>query len=286
MELTAHSVSDSGYIFDHWEDENGAYVSDSAVLTVTMDSDRAGRAVFRKQTQPGEFFLNIEIVPEGAGKVTSDSGIDCPSECSASFDEGTEVELTAHSVSDSGYIFDHWEDGNGTYVSDTASLVLTMDSDRAGRAVFTEQTLPGEFSLDVGVFPEGAGKVTSDSGIDCPTVCSASFTSGTEVELTAHSVSGYIFDHWEDGNGTYVSDTASLVLTMDSDRAGRAVFREQTQPGEFSLDVDVVPEGAGKVTSDSGIDCPTVCSASFTSGTEVELTAHSVSDSGYIFDHW
>lgn len=54
--------------------------------------------------------------------------------------------------------------------------------------------------------------------------------------------------------------------------AGTATSRSKAHPGDQKLTVSILGTGAGKVTSSpAGIDCPTVCSASFSIGTEVFL---------------
>jgi hypothetical protein len=52
--------------------------------------------------------VTLAIVTAGGGRVTSDiGGIDCGSDCVATFNAGTAVELTA--TADSGYVFVHWQ---------------------------------------------------------------------------------------------------------------------------------------------------------------------------------
>ncbi|MCP4109590.1 MAG: hypothetical protein GY749_29395, partial [Desulfobacteraceae bacterium] len=242
------------------------------------------------------FVLIVEI--EGTGKVTSSDPatvtskrIDCPDTCMVSLNEGSKVELTATSISDSGFFFERWETENSNIMRNTPSVTITMDSDITIRAVFKEdQTQPQEFTLNVGIFPEGAGQIMSDTNmINCPSTCSASFAENAEVELAANSASdsGYIFDHWKDNDGTILWNTSPATVTMNFDKTVIAVFKEQTQSQEFTMTVEVSPEGVGQIMSDpSAIECPSVCSAIFAEGTEVALTANPVPDSGYIFDYW
>src|SRR6185312_3920112 len=50
----------------------------------------------------------VRSLPSAGGRVTSDiGGIDCGSDCVATFNAGTAVELTA--TADSGYVFVHWQ---------------------------------------------------------------------------------------------------------------------------------------------------------------------------------
>jgi hypothetical protein len=67
----------------------------------------------------------------------------------------------------------------------------------------------------------GSGTVTSSpAGIDCGATCSASFTSGTTVVLTATPDAGSVFTGWS-GDCT---GTGTCTLTMSADRNVTATF--------------------------------------------------------------
>src|SRR5204862_1597369 len=138
------------------------------------------------------------------GKVTSSpAGINRGSTCSASFNAGTPVTLTATPVS--GWSFQGW----GGACSGTGTCSLTMDAAKSATATFTRIT----FALAVSVAGGQGGKVTSSPpGIDCGAACSASFDSGTPVTLTATPVSGWMFQGW----GGACSGTGTCSLTMDA----------------------------------------------------------------------
>jgi uncharacterized repeat protein (TIGR02543 family) len=124
----------------------------------------------------------------------------------------------------------------------------------------------------------GGGSVTSNpAGIDCGATCSASFTSGTIVTLTATSDAGSTFTGWTGD----CSGTGSCVVTMDQDRAVTATFDLASR----MLSVTKAGSGSGTVTSSpAGIDCGATCAASFPNGTMVTLTA--TPDAGSTFTGW
>jgi phospholipase C len=132
---------------------------------------------------------------------------------------------------------------------------------------------PETFSLTVTT--TGTGRVTSSpAGIDCPTTCSASFTSGTSVTLSATAGSGFQFS----GYGGACSGT-SCQITLSSDQSVSATFA--SVPAN-SGQVTVVLSGQGTVTSSpAGINCPSACSAKFDNGTTVSLTATPASGSTF-----
>src|SRR5882724_308905 len=76
------------------------------------------------------------------------------------------------------------------------------------------------FTLTISLGGVGAGTVSSSpAGINCPTTCAASFTSGSTVTLTASPPAGSLFMFW----GGACSGT-SCTVTMDSAKTVSATF--------------------------------------------------------------
>ena len=275
-EVTLTAAPASGSTFAGWSGDCGGT---SQTASVAMESPRSCTATFDvEQQQTATRNLNVTVSGAGSGTVTSSpSGIRCPSNCSASYDTGTEVTLTAAPAS--GSTFAGWSgDCGGT--SQTVSV--TMDAARSCTATFdVEQQQTATRNLNVTVSGAGSGTVTSSpSGISCPSNCSASYDTGTEVTLTAAPASGSTFAGWSgDCGGT--SQTVSV--TMDAARSCTATFDvEQQQTATRNLNVTVSGAGSGTVTSSpSGISCPSNCSASYDTGTEVTLTAAPASGSTF-----
>ncbi len=87
--------------------------------------------------QPVQYSLTVSVDPEGSGTVTG-SGITCPEECSASYDQGTEVTLTASPAN--GYRFDSWTgDCSGC---DEQVCSITINSDKTCIANFEPEAAP------------------------------------------------------------------------------------------------------------------------------------------------
>ena len=85
----------------------------------------------------------------------------------------------------------------------------------------------GSFGLSVTLAGTGAGSVSSSpAGITCPSTCSANFTSGTVVTLTATASAGSTFAGWSGA----CSGTGTCSVTMTAARAATATFNSSSSP--------------------------------------------------------
>jgi hypothetical protein len=128
----------------------------------------------------------------------------------------------------------------------------------------TATFVPG---LTLSVTVVGDGTVTSNpAGIDCGATCSAGFSAGTEVTLTATPVTGADFIGWQGA----CSGLGPCTVTMNANSAVTATFT----PGLFPLSVtNTLGTGTGTVTSSpEGIECGVDCEELYPSGTQVTLT--------------
>jgi uncharacterized repeat protein (TIGR02543 family) len=262
--LTATAAT--GYQFSSW---TGCSSTTSSCTVNVNGNPTTVSAAFAVIPPSGQFALTV--TNGGNGKITSSpAGIDCGTTCSAPFNSGTQVTLTA--TPDSGYQFTGWSGA----CSGTATCTVTVDAAKSVTANFAS-TSPGQFALTV--TNGGNGKVTSSpAGIDCGATCSASFDSGTAVALTATPDQGFQFAGWSGA----CSGTDACSVTMSEARSVTASFAA-AGPGPYALTVG--KRGSGSVTSSpAGIDCGGTCSASFDSDTLVTLTA--TPSTGWQFAGW
>lgn len=126
------------------------------------------------------------------------------------------------------------------------------------------------YALSVSTSGAASGTVTSSpSGIDCGATCTASFASGTNVTLTATAGSGAVFAGW---SGACSGTSSTCTVGMTSAKSVVATF--DVGSGTATLSVGRIGAGTGTVTSSpSGINCGSTCSADYTIGTAVTLTA-------------
>jgi hypothetical protein len=138
------------------------------------------------------------------------------------------------------------------------------------------------YSLSVSL--NGSGTVTSNPpGITCGTTCSVSFNSGTLVTLTAAPPTGLTFTGW----GGACAGTGTCAVTLLQAQSVTATFTATASPPPTTATLTVLKSGTGTGTVGStpaGITCGTTCSASFTTGTSVTLTA--IPAMGSTFTGW
>src|SRR5882672_4357990 len=260
--VTLMATAAPGSTFDGW---SGGGCAGTGACTVTLSASATVFASFGV-SGPTAFTLTVTVNNSGTGSgtVSSNDGRinNCGAVCTASYDSGTPVTLTAGPAT--GSIFTGW---SGCNTVSGATCTVTMNAARAVTATFARQ----RFTLTVAVnnVGTGSGTVTSnDGGINnCGASCSASYDSGTPVTLTASPATGSRFTSW---SGCDTVSGTTCTVTMNAARSVTASFTPQT----FTL--SVTREGNGTVTSispDGRINCGSACSASYSSGTVVTLRA-------------
>ena len=149
-----------------------------------------------------------------------------------------------------------------------------MDANQAVTATFSLPT----YTLDVALAGNGSGSVSSlPAGIDCGLTCSAPYSAGSGVTLSASPDPGSLFSGWSGD----CSGTGDCILTMDGDHSVTATFSLPT----YTLDVALAGNGSGSVSSlPAGIDCGLTCSAPYSAGRSVTLSASP--DPGSLFSGW
>jgi len=214
---------------------------------------------------PGTTQLAVQV--SGSGTVTSNpAGISCGQTCTASFNSGAQVTLTAAAAANS--TFTSW---GGACSGTKPTCTVTLSANQNVTATFTAVQAPP--TLTVSNAGTGIGTVTSaPAGINCPGTCSSSFPSGTQVTLTATAAAGSSFAGWSVAScGT----TSTCTVTLTAKQSVTATFNVvQVLP---TLTVSLAGSGMTGSTVSSlpgGINCPTTCTAGFAVGTQVTLSAY------------
>src|SRR5579864_6976772 len=249
--LTASPATNSS--FAGW---SGA-CSGTGVCKVTLMQNTSVMANF--STSPA---LTVALGGNGTGSVASSpSGINCGQTCSASFDLGTSVTLTATAATNS--TFAGW---NGGSCGSSPTCLVTLNGSEKVTAIFN--VIQSEPVLSVIPGGTGTGTVTSSpSGINCGTTCSASFNAGTQVTLSETASAASYFAGW---SVTSCGNNATCTVTLNASQQVTATFNVSSV-----LTVTLGGTGTGTVTSNpGGISCPPTptCGASFPPATQVTLS--------------
>ena len=179
-----------------------------------ITASSGGRSGSTTLTVRARFSLAVIREGTGNGTVTSNPpGIDCGANCSASYDGGTVVTLTATSAPDS--TFEGWTGGG---CSGTGPCTVTLTANTTVFARF------GVARFTLSVNRDGSGTVTSNPpGINCGNTCSASYNSGTQVTLTATPDFLWAFAGWS-GGGCSGTGRCTVTITANTTVTARFTF--------------------------------------------------------------
>ena len=251
--LTATPGPDS--VFAGWSGS----CTGAALCNLTVDGAKSVQARFNLVTYP----LTITRTGSGSGTVASSpAGINCGSTCTASFNVGQMVILTATPAANSA--FTGWSGGGCTGTGPCTTTIASATTVSAGFAL-------NAYALTVAKAGTSTGTVTSNpAGIACGADCTESYLATTPVVLTAVPDANTTFASWSGGG---CSGTGTCTVTIAAATTVTATFNTN----RYNLTLTKAGNGTGTVTSaPSGINCGATCAtqaAAFDHGTTVTLTA-------------
>jgi uncharacterized repeat protein (TIGR03803 family) len=209
---------------------------------------------------PKCYTLSLTVTGQGQieGGSSSTGAFSCSSTCNILIAAGSTVTISGAAAQ--GWSLAAYTGACAVYPP-TEQCSFTMNANTNAGTTFQQI-----FLLSAGY--SGLGTITSSpSGLSCPSAvdCSGYFPAYSTVELTAVPAAGWYVAGWTQGCS---SSSATCNITMSGNEAAFVVFQQTT----YSL--AVTDSGSGTVTSSpTGINCGSVCSADFASGTQVSLTA-------------
>jgi len=273
--VTLTATPATGSSFAGW----GGACSGTGACVVTMNAEQLVTASFIPET--GSLLLTLSGLPTGSSVTLAlnggNNGFSARTLLTGTSQNLSDVTVGVYTVTAPNVTV-----GNVVYAPNAASQSATVTA--GGNAtinvvysVFGPQT----FALTVVKFGTGTGNVSSTpAGISCGATCSAYFTSGTSVTLTAAPNAGSSFVAW---NGAACGSALNCTVTMDAATSVSATFDTTPPPTvNFALTVSKSGSGAGTVSSQpAGIDCGATCTANFASGSSVTLTAAPLSGSSF-----
>jgi hypothetical protein len=263
--VTLTAQAPTGATFAGW---SGGGCTGTGMCTVTISAVVSITATFTLAQVP----VTVGKSGTGSGTVTSvPAGISCGATCSASFDYGSVVTLSAAPAT--GSAFGGWSGGGCT---GTAPCMVTVSAAAQVTATFTLLQYP----LTITKSGTGTGQVTSSpAGISCGASCGANYDYGTMVTLTPTA------DPTTSDFGGWSGDctgTGACVVTIDAARNVTASFTLKTR----TLTVARTGDGGGTISVNPGaaVCAGATCPYNFAHGTSVSLTATPAN--GSIFEGW
>jgi hypothetical protein len=152
--------------------------------------------------------LTVTKTGNGSGTVTG-PGINCGTNCTATYPVGTVVRLVATPAA--GSTFGGW---GGGCAGSGRNLVCIL-SMAVNQGVTANFTLAPSVPLTVTLAGNGSGSVAG-GGIACPSTCTLNFNQGQVVNLNATPNAGSAFGGW---SGSGCSGTAACIVTIGSSAA-------------------------------------------------------------------
>jgi hypothetical protein len=199
-------------------------ISAEGKCEVTMSAAKSVEAEFDAIPQQT---LEVHKTGPGSGEVTSSpTGIECGATCTAEFNEGSTVILTAAPgppAPGSRNTFAAWRGCDS--ISAEGKCEVTMSEAKSVEAEF--DAIP-QHTLKVQLAGSGSGEVTSSpAGIECGSACEAEFEEGSAVTLTATHALGSVFAGWSGGG---CSGTGSCEVTLTAATSVTASFEPLPPP--------------------------------------------------------
>ena len=262
--VTMKATPNAGYKFVEWRDAKGNTISKNATRTVTMKTDETTTAKTHDSSFTAVFvrIYNIEVNVNNTAYGSATGG--------GTYENGQEVTLTA--TPKTNYVFDEWQDGNGQHVTTNATYKFKPTADASFTAVFRAKNY---YSLDVAVTPNADwGSVTLNPQPNED----EQYQEGRSVTMTAVPAQYCKFVSWQDADGKVLSTDASYTVTMDGNKAVKAVFAQI----RYTVTLKSDPSTAyGTINGTSG---STSTGGTFNAGTTRRLEAKP--KSGYAFVKW
>jgi Divergent InlB B-repeat domain len=239
-------------------------------------TDNAGNLLVSTNPMGGASTWNVAPNPEGQhlGLISCST----TTLCVATESEGRIAVTSEPTAASPNWTAAPVDGAGGLLTALTCNTQLTCISlDISDNAIIGGGLSPTE-PLGVSLTGSGYGTVLAQ-GISCPPSCGASYTTGSQVVLTATPAAGSSFAGWTGD----CSGFGQCTVLMDAPRALTATFTAANVGPRVILAVTLGGLGRGRV-SGPGIACPPTCSATVAPKAIVPLNA--TASSGSSFTGW
>ncbi len=236
--LTAPPEAGSN-VFTRWLLDNSPETNTQA-LTVTVDANRATTAVYglaprilTVNSQNPESGVEISVSPSATNGLA-----DGTTAFTRTYDDGTNVTLTAPEMAPNGNPFTEWQ-LDGTTATTNLSLLVAMNASHTATAVYGSPSYTvnvGSQNPDAGV-PIMVSPADENSDGDGLTAFSRTYLSGTPINLTAPDTSpeGNPFGKW--ACGATETMEATVAFSVRSNATCTAYFLIPPDGGSTETDI-------------------------------------------------
>jgi len=199
----------------------------------------------------GSYTLSINPTPTDGNITSTPASINCGSggsSCSATFTSGSTVTLTA--TPDAGYTFAGWT-GDCSSCGTSTTCNINMTANKTCSANFTPSS-GGSYTLLISLIPTDGNITSTPPGINCGSggsSCSATFTSGSTVTLTATPDADSVFLGWG-GACSSCGTSTTCTINMDANKSCTADFTTGSYVYQVSGDGSVL---VGKASASGNI---------------------------------
>jgi Divergent InlB B-repeat domain len=214
-------------------------------------------ATFDLESKPS-LDLTASKAGTGSGTITSSPpGINCGSTCTAEFEEGSTVKLTA--AADPGYEFREW---SGSCSGISATCEVTMSEAKSVSAQFAAKRTKA-----LTLTKSGAGSVKSNpKGIACGSACTTAvgqYFKDTSVVLTAKAMTDGALEGWEGcDSSTNTGLEGTCTVAMSEARNVKATFKPAAKPLVNPQTLTLTKAGTGTGTvKGAWLACEAACTA-------------------------
>jgi hypothetical protein len=195
------------------------------------------------------------------------TGTTTPAVGAHTYNENSTVEVTANAVTD--YVFSKWT-VDGADAGTANPISVTMDAAKTVTAVYTLDVTKYDLAVAVDPATLGADSTTPAVGVH-------PYADGATVEITANTVTDYVFSKWTvDGADAGTANPLSVSIAG----ANKSVTAVYVTAPKYDLTIAVNPATLGTDST-----TPAVGVHPYTQGTSVDITATALVN-GYKFDHW
>jgi len=237
--------------------------------------------------------LTVSVNPADGGSITG-QGLSCPGDCSESYEEGTDITITANPAE--GYVFLNWS-GDCSACGNNTTCTINMDVDKNCAANF-------ELGNQPPCAPQNPNPADGATGVDYHQVNFSWQATDPDGDVLTYN---FYFGQPSDGSCIFsiqqngLTQPSYIMSNLEVKRTFcwkvEACDAEQCTAGPiwsfttqdlifYTISVNINPEGGGSIIDTQGsINCPDeYCVLGYGEGRSVTLEATAAS--GYQFVEW